>query len=314
MSPRPASIHRRYIILLLKGFCMGSADVIPGVSGGTMAFVLGIYRDLVSAIRSFDSTFLRLLASGRIMEAWAHMHRGFLPALGAGILLAIFTLARFLSWTLAHHPVLIWSFFFGLVVASVLTVSRSLERFDWSVVGGMALGAAGTYVLVGLVPATTPDAPWFLFLAGAVAICAMILPGISGAFILVLLGKYQTVLEAVNRHDVVTLLWVTAGAVAGLIMFSRLLSWLFARHHDLTIAVLTGLMIGSLRKIWPWKRAVTAAIGPEGRVLPAIQENILPSHADGQLVAALLLALAGFAAVLILDALARRTKVSASPQ
>lgn len=306
---RPRTTFRLYLILLVKGFCMGSADVIPGVSGGTMAFVLGIYRELVTAIRSFDISFLRLLVSGRVREAWAHVQWRFLLAVGAGILLAIFTLARFLSWALERHPVLIWSFFFGLIVASVLTVSRSLRRFHASLLPWLALGTAGTYVLVGLVPARTPDAAWFLFLAGAVAICAMILPGISGAFILVLLGKYQTVLEAVNRHDAVTLLWVAAGAAAGLVLFSRFLSWLFTRHQDLTIALLTGLMVGSLRKIWPWKRAVAAVAGSGGRVLPA--ENILPSQADGHLVAALLLALAGFGVVLALDALARRTGASA---
>jgi putative membrane protein len=288
----------RYLVLALKGFCMGCADVVPGVSGGTMAFILGIYRELIRAIRSFDLGFLRLLASLRIRAALEHTAWRFLLAVAAGILAAVFTMARLISWLLQNHPVMIWAFFFGLIAASVLTVSRYLTSRRPAVFGWIILGAAATYLLVGLVPAVTPATYWFLFLSGAVAICAMILPGISGAFILVLLGKYYCVLEAVNRRDILTLFWVAAGAAAGLAAFSRLLDWLFNRHHDFAIALLTGLMLGSLRKIWPWKETLSASA--------AVQANVLPARLNGEVAAAFGLAVLAFMLVWALDKLARK--------
>jgi len=280
---------------------MGAADVVPGVSGGTMAFILGIYEELIGAIRSFDARFLRLLLSMRLREAAGHARWKFVGAVGAGILCAVFSLARLLGWLLHNHPVPVWAFFFGLIVASLYTVSRRIRRWRPRVCGGILLGAAGTYLMVGVVPVSTPEAPWFLFLSGAVAICAMILPGISGAFILVLLGKYLFVLEAVNHRDLVTLALVAAGAATGLIAFSRLLSWLFRRFHDATIAFLTGLMLGSLRKIWPWKEtAAGAGEGPGS--LAAVPANVLPAQWTPEVTLALVLALAGFLAVLALPA------------
>ena len=302
----PQRTARQYATLTLKGFCMGCADVIPGVSGGTMAFILGIYRELISAIRSFDLELLRLILQRRWSAAAQHAAWPFLLAVGCGILLAVFTLARLLSWLLANRPVLIWSFFFGLIVASVLTVGRSLERWSPGAIAGLMLGAAGTYSLVGLMPATTSNAAWFLFLCGAVAICAMILPGISGAFILVLLGKYQTVLEAVNQRDLTTLLLVAAGAVVGIMAFSRLLGWLFERYRDFTVAVLTGLMVGSLRKIWPWKEALEGLTKGDGS--PLLQRNVLPPEWSGEVAAAFGLCLIGFGVVLTMEVLSRKVK------
>jgi len=298
-----------HLVLALKGFCMGAADVVPGVSGGTMAFILGIYEELIGAIRSFDARFLRLLMSMRFREAAGHARWKFVGAVGAGILCAVFSLARLLSWLLHNHPVPVWAFFFGLIVASLFTVSRRIRRWRPRVPGGILLGAAGTYLLVGVVPMSTPDAPWFLFLSGAVAICAMILPGISGAFILVLLGKYLFVLEAVSHRDLVTLGLVAAGAAAGLIAFSRLLGWLFQRFHDATIAFLTGLMLGSLRKIWPWKETATPAGGDAGAT--AVPANVLPAQWTPEVALALVLALAGFLAVVALN---RWAEVGAGPR
>ena len=294
----PARSARDHVGLALKGFCMGAADVVPGVSGGTMAFILGIYEELIGAVRSFDARFLRLLLSMRLREAAGHARWRFVGALGAGILGAVFSLARLLSWLLHNHPVPVWAFFFGLIVASLFTVSRRIRRWRPRVPGGILLGAVGTYLLVGVVPMSTPEAPWFLFLSGAVAICAMILPGISGAFILVLLGKYLFVLEAVNNRDLATLGLVAAGAATGLIAFSRLLGWLFRRFHDATIAFLTGLMLGSLRKIWPWKE--TAAAEGAGSVA-AVPANVLPDQWTPEVTLALVLASAGFLAVLALN-------------
>ena len=255
-----------HLLLAAKGFCMGAADLIPGVSGGTMAFILGIYEDLINAIRSVDLKGLRLLAAFRIRAFLEHVSWQFLVSVGLGILTAIFTLSRALSWLLQNRPVLIWSFFLGLILASVITVSRRVEEWRLPAWVCLAGGLAGIYLLVGLVPGTTPDDTWFLFLSGAVAICAMILPGISGSFILVLMGKYQYVLEAVNRRDFLVLFVVAAGACAGIVAFSRLLGWLLSRYHDPMVAFLTGLMLGSVRKIWPWKETLEALTASHGTV------------------------------------------------
>jgi putative membrane protein len=295
-----------YLGLSVKGFCMGAADVVPGVSGGTMAFILGIYEELITSIKSFDLIFLKRLFSFRVKDAFNHASWRFLMAIGAGILLAIFTLARMLSWLLHNHPVLIWSFFFGLIVASLFTVSKHLKKWTPSIIVWIGLGTLCTYLLVGMVPARTPETLWFLFMSGAIAICAMILPGISGAFILVLLGKYHYVLEAVNNRDILTLVLVAVGAGVGLVTFVRLLSWLFSRYHDVTIALLTGLMLGSLRKIWPWKKTLESVQDTQGNVIAIAQANVFPSQWDTELITALFLVLVGFLVVFSLNFLAEK--------
>lgn len=297
-----------YLGLTMKGFCMGASDVIPGVSGGTMAFILGIYQELIKSIKSFDLIFLRLLFSLKIKDALDHVSWQFLMAIGFGILTAIFTLARILAWLLENQPVFIWSFFFGLIVASLFSVSKHLAKWTPSIVIWIGLGALCTYLLVGMVPAKTPDTAWFLFMSGAIAICAMILPGISGAFILVLLGKYHYVLEAVNNRDIFTLLLVAGGAGVGLVTFVRLLNWLFNRYHDITIAMLTGFMFGSLRKVWPWKETLESIRDMHGNVIATAQANILPSGWDTKLMIALCLAVIGFLVVFSLDFLAEKKK------
>lgn len=297
-----------YLGLTMKGFCMGASDVIPGVSGGTMAFILGIYQELIKSIKSFDLIFLRLLFSLKIKDALDHVSWQFLMAIGFGILTAIFTLARILAWLLENQPVFIWSFFFGLIVASLFSVSKHLAKWTPSIVAWIGFGALCTYLLVGMVPAKTPDTVWFLFMSGAIAICAMILPGISGAFILVLLGKYHYVLEAVNNRDIFTLLLVAGGAGVGLVTFVRLLNWLFNRYHDITIALLTGFMFGSLRKVWPWKKTLQTMTDTHGNVIATAQANILPSGWDTKLMIALCLAVIGFLVVFSLDFLAEKEK------
>jgi len=295
-SPQRRRTAADYLGLVLKGVCMGAADVVPGVSGGTMAFILGIYEELIGAIRSFDISCLRRLFTLHFREAFSGVQWPFLTAVGGGILCAVFSLARILSWLLHHEPVLIWSFFFGLIVASLFTVSRRIRQWRIRVFAGFVLGTAATYLLVGLVPMSTPEAPWFLFLSGAVAICAMILPGISGAFILVLMGKYLYVLDAVNARDFVSLGLVAGGAVVGLAGFARILGWLFRRYHDATIAVLTGLMLGSLRKVWPWKQAFGEAQVPV---------NTLPESWSPEVSWAVVLGVLGF---LIVAAISRRAE------
>lgn len=284
--------------------------MVPGVSGGTMAFILGIYEELIEAIKSFDLKSLQLLLACQFRRLLDHISWKFLLAVGIGILTAIFTLAHILSWLLQNRPVFIWSFFFGLILASVVTVSRRVQTWQLSTWLCLAGGAIGSYFLVGLVPVSTPNAPWFLILCGAVAICAMILPGISGSFILLLLGKYQYVLEAVNQKDFLVLGLVAVGACGGIIAFSRLLGWLLKRYHDLMVAVLTGLMLGSLRKVWPWKETLESAADIHGRLVPLVQANILPR--GGEFAIPLLLMGVGLAVVLFLERLGAKQTGSPS--
>lgn len=297
-----------YIVLGVKGFCMGASDVVPGVSGGTMAFILGIYEELIDAIKSFDLKSLQFLVTLKFRPLLDRISWQFLLAVGMGIFAAIFTLSKLLSWLLQNRPVFIWSFFLGLILASVLSVSRRVEA--WRILTWLCLvgGTLGSYFLVGLVPVATPNDYWFLFLCGAVAICAMILPGISGSYILVLLGKYQYVLDAVNHRDFLVLGLVAAGACVGIIAFSRILGWLLKNYHDLMVATLTGLMIGSLHKVWPWKETLESVVDSHGQMIPLVQSNILPGQWNGEILAALSLMVAGLLAVLFLDRLGNRIK------
>lgn len=245
---------RRTIGLVLKGFCMGAADIVPGVSGGTMAFILGIYEELIDAIALFGrKEFWRDIVHGKVHHALLLPRWDFLISLGVGILLAVALLAAPLERALETSPMIVWAFFFGLVSASVVLVARRVKKWSAPHVVTLIIGGVIAYLIVGLVPVVTPDEPWFLVLCGAIAICAMILPGVSGAFLLVLLGKYEFILTAVNDRDIISIAYIGIGAIVGIIAFSQVLGWLFTKYHDRTVALLTGLMIGSLRKIWPWK-------------------------------------------------------------
>ena len=302
---RSARGPKEILALFTKGFCMGASDVVPGVSGGTMALILGIYEELILSIKAFDYDCLRLVLRGRFSQLLDKVPLGFLLPLGMGILTAIFTLARGLSWLLNEYPVAVWSFFFGLVLASAFVVGRRIEKWHWSTLLGIVLSAIAAYVLVGLVPINTPETLSFIYLCGAVAICAMILPGISGSFILVLLGKYQYVLDAVGRLDVVVLGVFTAGTATGILLFVRLLSWLLNKYHQMTMAGLTGLMIGSLRKIWPWKSMTELVTNDAGSGV-TLARNILPHQMTAEVYVAIGLALLGGLAVVLLQRLAEK--------
>ena len=292
---------KEYAGLVARGFAMGSADVVPGVSGGTMAFILGIYEELINSIRTIARPeFLRPLSKGRLLEAFRAINGGFLLAVGSGIILAILTLAKAIEWALENHPIWVWSFFFGLVLASVVTVARRVAKWNPLLFFYSIAGAVGAWIFVGLVPVQTPETWWFLFLAGAIAICAMILPGISGAFLLLLLGKYDYVLGAVNDRNIEPIFWVVLGALVGIVSFAQVLGWLFRRFHDPTVAALTGLMVGSLRKVWPWKEDVAWILGRHGERVPTVQRNVLPD-VGGEVVVALLVGLAGLVLVMILE-------------
>lgn len=283
---------KQFFGLFLRGFCMGAADIVPGVSGGTMAFILGIYEELIDAIALFGKkTFWSDIIHGKIHHAFTLPKWGFLIAVGTGILCAAALLAAPLEHLLETQPTAVWSFFFGLVFASIFVVAARIKQWHISRVVALIMGTVLAYVLVGLVPVNTSEAPWFLILCGAITICAMILPGISGAFLLVLLGKYEFVLSAVNNRDIAPIALIGIGAVVGLILFSQVLGWLFAKYHDRTVALLTGLMIGSLRKIWPWKEDVV---------------NILPSW-NGETVKIVGLMVLGAAVVIIVEVIAHRS-------
>ena len=301
----------RYIVLALKGCAMGMADVVPGVSGGTIAFISGIYEELLDSIRSVDATALRLLLRFRLAEFWRHINGRFLLPVLLGIAVAIFSLARLMTYLLTNHPIAIWSFFFGLIVASALLVARQIGRWDWRTVLAFAVGAAAAWWITVATPAETPDDWWFVMLSGAIAICAMILPGISGAFILLLLGKYQYIMHAVGEFNIPVIVVFVIGAAAGIISFSHLLSWLLKHWHDVTVAVLMGFMVGSLNKVWPWKETVETYLDSHGVAQPLVQTNIAPGTFEqltGQpslLMQAILLGIVGFMAIYGIELAAR---------
>ena len=301
----------RYIVLALKGCAMGMADVVPGVSGGTIAFISGIYEELLDSIRSVDATALRLLLRFRLAEFWRHINGRFLLPVLLGIAVAIFSLARLMTYLLTNHPIAIWSFFFGLIVASALLVARQIGRWDWRTVLAFAVGAAAAWWITVATPAETPDDWWFVMLSGAIAICAMILPGISGAFILLLLGKYQYIMHAVGEFDIPVIAVFVIGAAAGIISFSHLLSWLLKHWHDVTVAVLMGFMVGSLNKVWPWKETVETYLDSHGVAQPLVQNNIAPGTFEqltGQPslpVQAILLGIVGFLVIYGIELVAR---------
>jgi len=285
---------------------MGAANVIPGVSGGTMALILGIYEELINAIRSINLKFVRLVTQLNIKEALSSVSWPFLLPIGLGVLLATLSLAEVLSWLLDRYPVIVWSFFFGLIISSVITVSRVIKQWRILTIVAIVVGTITAYGLFGVIPVSTPNAPWFIFVSGFIAICAMILPGISGAYILVLLGKYHYILKALNNKDFFTLFIIGAGALVGLISFAQILGWLLKKYHDLTMAILIGLMCGSLRKIWPWKETVTTFIDSHGKEIPSLQSNIIPPSFTIEVGFALLFMLIGILVIWGLDLWARK--------
>jgi putative membrane protein len=288
-----------YLAVMLRGFAMGAADVVPGVSGGTIALLTGIYHELVDAINCVNTSFIRSILTLRWKEAFADFPWKFLIALGLGIATAIFSLAQFLKWVLHNYPVLIWSFFFGLVLASVVVVLMRAGKISMKMGMMFFVAAVGAYILMGLTPSVTPNTPLFLFISGAIAICAMILPGISGAFILVLLGKYEYVLNAVVERDFGAIILVGLGAVVGILSFARLLKWLLHRYYAVTISVLAGFMLGSLRKVWPWKE-------PNVDIELGNPANILPAAFTPEVVGAIFLMITAFVLVVLLEYLSSR--------
>lgn len=293
-----------YATLVLKGMGMGAADVVPGVSGGTIAFIVGIYDELINSIKSINVKNLKLLFTGKISEFWKGINGNFLISIILGVGISVFSLAKIITWLLTYHPVLVWSFFFGLVLASTWFVSKDIKEWNWKTILSFIIGAGIAYYITVATPSETPSNYLFIFLCGAIAICAMILPGISGSFILVLLGKYFYIMEAVKTLDIVILVIFGAGAFIGITSFSRVLSYALKNFRNITLSVLTGFMLGSLNKVWPWKNYTDS----HGVAKPLIEENILPNH---YLVEAIVLMIVGFLLVYFLEKLSSKKQTEA---
>lgn len=292
-----------YGVLLLKGMGMGAADVVPGVSGGTIAFIVGIYEELIDSIKSINGKTLKQLFTGKVASFWKGINANFLLSIVAGIGISIFSLAKIITYLLVYHPILVWSFFFGLVMASTWFVSKDIKSWNWKSVVSFIAGAIIAFYITVATPAETPTHLLFIFLCGAIAICAMILPGISGSFILVLLGKYFYIMEAVKTFNIPVMLVFIAGAAIGITTFSRVLSFALRKFHDVTIAVLAGFMLGSLNKVWPWKETIETYIDSHGMTKPLVEVNIAPNHLVWQ---AVVLMIVGFGIVYFLEKLSMK--------
>lgn len=299
-----------YFILVFKGMAMGAADVVPGVSGGTIAFISGIYEELIATLNSINLNSLKTLKLQGVSATWKKINGNFLLALFVGILLSILTLSKLVAWLLLEEPVLLWAFFFGLVLASIIFVLKKINQWNSAVFLGLILGGVFAYQLTQLNALGNSDSNWYLFLSGAIAICAMILPGISGAFILVILGSYANVLQTLNDKDIAKITIFMTGALIGILSFSRLLKWLFERFKNMTLAVLTGFMIGALSKIWPWKKTLSFRENSEGISVPLKEQCIAPFSFDGdpQILSAIGLMLFGFLMIFFLEKIGAKNK------
>ena len=298
--------------VFLRGMAMGAADVVPGVSGGTIAFISNIYDELLAAINAVNLRAWQVWRQDGLAALWQHVNATFLLALLAGILTSVFSLARFISYALETYPEQVWGFFFGLILASVVHVARTIPSWRGTTLLALAVGTVVAYAITVMVPVpVTPSAPVFFF-SGMLAICAMILPGISGSFILLLLGMYQPVLAAVKGFQIPLLVVFAAGCGLGLLAFSRVLWWLLHHYRGTTLALLTGFMVGSLNKIWPWKHTLEYRLDRHGEQVPLIQENVLPwayqalSGREPVLLATLFWLVLGVLMVLGLEFLGRR--------
>lgn len=318
---------RFYILLYLKGMAMGAADVVPGVSGGTIAFITGIYQELLDTIKGVRPQLLLIWKNEGFKAAWKALNGNFLLALFAGIFTSVISLAKGITFMLATYPVLVWAFFFGLIVASTIIIFRYIKKWNIVNVIALAIAAAVAYFVTVAAPAQIPDGLPYIFVAGCIAICAMILPGISGSFILLLLGAYATVLGSISglvdglrAADLAVILpnginisVFMIGCVVGIIAFSNFLSWLFKRAYDTTMAGLTGFMIGSLNKVWPWKEVTQYRINSHGESVPFLERNVTPTDFEvitgepSLVLWAVVCCIGGFLLVMVMERAAARS-------
>lgn len=296
---------KEYFLVGIKGIAMGAADVVPGVSGGTIAFITGIYEELIHSLSQLNIGALKVLKNEGIKSAWKYINGNFFIALFAGIVISVLSLAKLVTYLLIAHPVLLWSFFFGLVVASFILVAKTIEKWNVLTVFALLVGAVIAGYISSLTATSQGDELWYIFISGAIAICAMILPGISGAFILVLLGSYHSIMTGIKTFDIKVVMVFLAGCLVGLLSFSKLLNYLFAHFKQVVLALLSGFLIGSLIKIWPWKNKVgddPIVVHSDGRE-EFMMGNVLPNDfvGDPMLLNSLMFAVFGLILVLLID-------------
>lgn len=310
-----------YLTIIFKGIAMGAADVVPGVSGGTIAFISGIYEELIESIDKINLGVFKIWKTDGFKTAWNSINGTFLVALFSGIAISILSLAKLIKWLLHHEPVLLWSFFFGLVLASILYIAKQIKNWSPLVFIAIILTSVLSYYITLAEPFASPDSPYYLLFCGFIAIIAMILPGVSGAFILLILGAYQTAIETINnlrdglfngnielfKEAFINFLLLALGAIVGIKVFSKLLNWMFKHKKNLTLAILTGFMIGSLNKIWPWKEVLSTRVNSEGIKVPLLEKSILPTNFEGdnQLLMASVFIIIGFFTILLLERLGK---------
>jgi len=296
-----------YAGITLRGIAMGAADVVPGVSGGTIAFITGIYEELLATLSGIRPSLFNVWKDEGLKAAWNKANLNFLIALLLGIGIAVFSLAHLLDWLLINEPVLLWSFFFGLVLASVFFVGRQVSKWTAGAVIALIIGATVAWVITSLPPMTNEATNLFIFICGMVAICAMILPGISGSFILLILGAYEVIIKAVKEFDVTKILIFVAGCVVGILSFSHLLNWMFKKHKNITIALLTGFLLGSLQKLWPWQiKLQLLHVKSDGEEVH-LMSNVLPQDFTGepQLMMTIVCFVVGFGIIFALERIAK---------
>lgn len=311
-----------YLLITLKGIAMGAADVVPGVSGGTIAFISGIYQELIDSINKINFSTIKSIKKNGIKVTWEAINGNFLVALVLGIALSILTFSKIITHLLDSHPILVWSFFFGLVLASILFIWKEITTWSWKSIVSLIIGILISYYITIAKPTESPDSYWYLFLSGFLAIIAMILPGVSGAFILLLMGSYQTVIGTINQfregissmnfeiigQALLKLTTFALGAIIGLKLFSKVLTWMFSNHKNTTLALLIGFMVGSLNKIWPWKEVLETRINSHGETVPFIEKSILPQNFEGepQILTAIIMVVCGFMLIFGLEKIANR--------
>lgn len=289
-----------YLLISIKGMCMGAADVIPGVSGGTIAFLTGIYEELLDSIKSVNKEAFKYLFTFKFGKLWKHINGNFLLSLFLGILISLFSLAELMKYLMVHQPIPLWSFFFGLIIASAIILLKDIQLKKLSNIIPILIGAAIGAAICLLSPAQTPNELWFIFISGAIAICAMILPGISGSFILLLMGKYEFILNSLTSLNIPVLATFAAGAIIGIISFSHLLSWLLKRYYSTAISLLCGIMIGSLLKVWPWQIEIASGVSH-----PALPFDSALTTA-GQVPQAIIFIIIGATLVITIETIAKK--------
>lgn len=310
-----------YLTIIFKGIAMGAADVVPGVSGGTIAFISGIYEELIESIDKINLGVFKIWKTDGFKTAWNSINGTFLVALFSGIAISILSLAKLIKWLLHNEPVLLWSFFFGLVLASILYIAKQIKNWSALVFVAIVLTSILSYYITLAEPFASPDSPYYLLFCGFIAIIAMILPGVSGAFILLILGAYQTAIDTINnlrdglftgnmelfKEAFINFSLLALGAIVGIKVFSKLLNWMFKHKKNLTLAILTGFMIGSLNKIWPWKEVLSTRVNSEGIKVPLLEKSILPTNFEGdnQLLMASVFIIIGFFTILLLERLGK---------